>query len=257
MQPKPPLVRQAGLDVVIPVWNEAAWLERLLCRCRSSGLVGNIIVADNASSDASAAIARRHGCAVVHGGRPAQARNSGGHAARAPVILFVDADTIVPDSSLRAALRELENDAVVAVHFRTIPLTANRWIRGLYTIMRMWIGGLDRLGISQGIGTAIVVRATAFHRIGGFREDVAVGEDTMFLRDIAVLGRVVYLRRHAVFTSARRLYAEGMLAFPLKVAMWALLRLCNTTASLISYRWESYSATLAHREDRHIVGLGL
>ena len=165
--------RCATLDVVISVRNEAAWLERLLSRCGASRYVRNIVVSDNASTDASAVIARRYGCVLVSGGLPARARNNGARATTSAVVLFVDADTIVPDRSMAAALRAFDDAKVVAVHFKTIPLTTNPWIRGLYLVMRAWIAGLDRIGISQGIGTAIAVRSAAFHRLGGFRETIA------------------------------------------------------------------------------------
>lgn len=245
------------LDVVVPVWNEAAWLDRLLSRCKSSGHIANIIVADNVSSDVSRIIARHHGCIVVPGGRPARGRNSGARAATAPKILFVDADTIVPAASLDAALTAFHDDSVVAVHFRTIPLSNDLWIKSLYSLMHWWISGLDQIGISQGIGTAIAVRTTAFRRIGGFREDIAVGEDAVFLRDVAAVGRVVYLRKHAAFTSARRLHVEGGIVFPLKVVLWTFLRLCKTRASFLAYRWDGYSSSLARQEDKVISDLGL
>ncbi len=245
------------LDVVIPVWNEAPWLDRLLPRMRSSSCVASIIVADNESTDGSPGIALRHGCILVRGGRPATARNQGARSARAPIILFLDADTIIPDPSMRAALSAFADDRVSAVHFRTVPLSDSRWVKGVYVVTRLWIGALDRCGISQGIGTAIAVRQPIFHRIRGFREDVAVGEDAVFLRDAAATGRVVYLRDYPVYTSARRLRVEGWLVFPLKVAVWALLRLCKASASLMPYRWCVHDHSVARAEDEIIARLEL
>ncbi|MFQ5424644.1 MAG: glycosyltransferase family 2 protein [Phycisphaerae bacterium] len=83
------------VGVVIPALNEEASLRLLLPELVRHGL-GQIVVGDNGSTDATAAVAREHGCTVAHAPRRGygaacweamQALDSG-----VDVVLFVDAD---------------------------------------------------------------------------------------------------------------------------------------------------------------------
>ncbi len=215
---------------------------------RHTGCDCSIIVADNHSYDDTTAIARRFGCKVVSGGLPAEGRNQGARYADGSSVLFVDADVIVPSATLRAALTALARPNVVGVHARVRPLDASLFVRWCYLIMNGYIRLLNVAGISQGVGTFILVRRDAFLRVGGFREDIAIGEDTDFFRRLGRVGRVVYLTEHIIYTSARRFFVENSVWFAAKCVIWAILRLCGASASLFSYRWKSYSPDLVKNE---------
>jgi glycosyltransferase involved in cell wall biosynthesis len=162
------------IDVIIPTWNEEAWLPRLLNCLAESGSVQTVIVADNDSDDGTRAIAQAHGCRLVAGGRPARGRNAGAMVATGDILLFVDADTILPVGYLEGVEELFRDEATIAVYFRNLPLTTRPFINVLYTIMDGYIAVLGWLGIAQGVGTSIAVRASAFRRAGGFPEDVDV-----------------------------------------------------------------------------------
>jgi glycosyltransferase involved in cell wall biosynthesis len=240
---------KSGIDVIIPTWNEEYWLPRLLNSLAGSKWVQSVIVADNASDDRTRAIARAHGCRVVAGGRPARARNRGAATALADILLFVDADTVLPLGYLEALQELFRDQTTVAVYFRNLPLSSRRLTNLLYTIMDGYISALHFLGIVQGIGTSIAVRATAFRRLGGFPEDVAVGEDAYLLRRLRRLGKVRYIREWPVYTSSRRLRLDGSVRYICKLLVWLLLRLIHVKASVIGYRWERYPAEFAGLED--------
>jgi Glycosyl transferase family 2 len=65
------------LSVVIPTWNEEAWLPYLLDVLKSYDEVAEIVVADNDSSGRTVDIASAAGCLIARGGRPGPARNNG------------------------------------------------------------------------------------------------------------------------------------------------------------------------------------
>ncbi len=87
------------VSVVIPVKDDAEVLDRCLGLLRRQTVPPwEVVVVDNASSDASAAVARRHGARVVlepSPGIPA-ASCAGYDAARADVIARCDADSVPP-----------------------------------------------------------------------------------------------------------------------------------------------------------------
>jgi glycosyltransferase involved in cell wall biosynthesis len=92
----------------VPVRDGAGFLPHSLSALRGSDLPPSsweLIVVDDGSRDGSAEIAARYAERVVRlpppGGGPPAARNRGAEVARAPVIVFVDADVCVHRDALR------------------------------------------------------------------------------------------------------------------------------------------------------------
>ena len=87
------------LSIVIPTYNEEEYLPRLLASIRSQRFEGyEIVVADARSTDRTRQIAERFGARVVEGGMPGPGRNLGAVAAKGDLLLFLDADVILPDT---------------------------------------------------------------------------------------------------------------------------------------------------------------
>ena len=111
------------LTVIVPAFNEEAYLAPTLGSIRAaadeargvSGAGVEVIVVDNASTDGTAAVARRLGATVVH--EPVQgiarARNAGARRAAGDVLVFVDADVVVPRTLLVAICAAMRDPACV------------------------------------------------------------------------------------------------------------------------------------------------
>ena len=101
-----PLSRTAA---VIPAWNEAATVGAVVYAALDARLTDEVIVVDNASSDATADVAAAHGAHVVHEpttGKGEAMRAGVAAASAADVIVFLDADLV--------GLRAHHVDALVA-----------------------------------------------------------------------------------------------------------------------------------------------
>src|SRR5215831_20274551 len=98
-------------SVVIPAYNEEKYLPRLLTSIAVAGAKYSggpdqieVIVADNNSTDRTAAVARTYGTRVVHVARRriAAARNGAARVARGEILCFVDADSAIDPQTFNA-----------------------------------------------------------------------------------------------------------------------------------------------------------
>lgn len=226
-----------GVSLIIPTWNEAGWLPRLLQSARGIPEIRQTIVADKDSHDGTAELARGARCALVPGGRPSAARNHGAQAATEDILLFADADCVLTPGAVRAAVEALAIPGVVGVHVRTVPVSLDWYCQLSYSLMDIYIRALALFGIVQGVASFIAVRRDMFRACGGFDERVIVGEDADFLRRLSHRGRVQYRSDQVVFTSARRFHTERPWLFSMKVFMWTALRLLHLRRSIVDYRW--------------------
>ena len=209
--PTPP-----SLSIVMPVLDEAEGLPCALARLaplRAQGV--ELIVVDGGSSDDTAAIATPLADRVIAAprGRAAQ-MNAGAALASADTLLFLHADTRLPEGADRLVLDGLGQagrhwgrfDVAIEGRSRLLPVVA------------AFMNARSRLtGIATG-DQAIFVRREAFARAGGF-PPIALMEDIAFSRAMRRLGPPLCLRARAR-TSGRRWEAGGTLRTI--VLMWRL-----------------------------------
>ncbi|ORW33767.1 hypothetical protein AWB91_06245 [Mycobacterium paraense] len=159
------------------------------------------------------------------------------------MILFIDADTVVPRASLIRALAALSSDAALsAVAFRVAPVGGRYFPHVGYAAADLYLRFCARLGMHQGLGNAIMVRKKAFDGIGGFDECVDAGEDADLMRRIARHGGAAYLRSCVAYTSPRRFRAENNVVFGAKVLLWTAMRFMGLQQSVVRYTWTRYPA---------------
>jgi rSAM/selenodomain-associated transferase 2 len=190
--------------VIIPALNECAPLASLLRELRPVAGV-EVIVVDGGSVDGTPAAARAGGARLLEsGGRGRAAQmNAGAAAARAPVFLFLHADTR-PPAGFAELIRRAAADPGVAGGAFSFATDSPR--RSLRVIARLANWRARRLGLIFG-DQAIFARREDFRALGGFPAQPVL-EDYEFVRRLRARGRVVLLPEAAV-TSARRWHARG------------------------------------------------
>jgi len=237
-----------SISVVIPTWNEELWIPRLLKCLEQQRSFDQIIVADNNSSDATRRIAEESGCIITSGGHPGRARNLGARIAVGEILLFVDADSIFGRDVTNLVRTHMNDPETVAVHFQLRPISSSSIFRLCYFLASFYIRTLAYAGISQGVGSFMAIRRSAFLAVNGFDENIDVGEDADMFRRLSSIGKVVFERASAVYVSPRRLSLEHPVRFGLKCVLWSLLRVFASSWSIVRYRWERYPSGFAHEE---------
>lgn len=205
------------MSVIIPTLNEADTIGATLERIASQADTPQIIVADGGSTDATETRVMQAdpSATLIHAPRGrARQMNAGAAEASGSVLLFLHADTLLPDGALSMIHEALADATVVGGCFRTtFDEARNPW-------MRLWQARLWMRWPGFAFGDrGLFVRRAAFNSIGGY-PDQPIFEDLDMVRSIRQLGRFRFLDA-AVVTSARRYQRHGALRQQLRnAALW-------------------------------------
>jgi glycosyltransferase involved in cell wall biosynthesis len=214
MKPAPALPR---LSLVIPAYNEARFLPSLLDSVETAAQTYahgasavEVVVADNASTDRTAAIARERGCRVVSVEKRsiAAARNAGGAAARGRIVGFVDADMRIHPKTFDAIELALASSRIVG---GATGVSLDRWSPGLFVTFAIFLPFVWLTGFDSGV---VFCSRADFEATGGYDESLRVAEDVGFLLALRRLGRkqgkrLTRLRHVKAIASTRKFDDHG------------------------------------------------
>ncbi len=165
----------ALISIIIPVKNGANYLEEALACIERQGMNVEVIVVDDGSEDATAALAEKHGCTVLRHERscgPVAAKNTGLHAARGSYILFHDHDDRLRENALQTLYEALaEDESIAAVEAKVQDFFSPE----LTDAQRkeMALKAEPYFGLFTG---AVLMRKAIFDRIGDFPATLQAGE---------------------------------------------------------------------------------
>jgi len=190
------------ISLVIPAFDEERLLPRLLDSvdaARAAYAAGDVevVVADNASTDGTAAVAAARGCRVVRVEKRAigAARNGGAAAARGEILCFTDADGRIHRDTFGAVERAVDSGRFVA---GATGVTMERWSPGLVSTFAVFVPLLWLARMDSGV---VFCRRADFDAVGGYDESRLYAEDVLFLWA---------LRRHGRATGRRLVRLGGV-----------------------------------------------
>lgn len=202
------------LSIVIPAKNEEVYLPLLLeSIARQTFTDYEVIVADAASTDRTADVARLYGARVVTGGLPAVSRNRGAAVASGDMIVFFDAETVLQSPTfLQDEIQEMQSRHLDMGSCFVASIDARLLDRIWYGLYNMYAKLTERLH-PHAQGSCIFVRRSVHEALGGFDERVVLCEDTEYAQRVICRGyRFANLHLHPIHMSARRLRREGYLS---------------------------------------------
>lgn len=202
------------ISIVVPAFNEEKRLPETLRSIQHARQQfharqwdSELIVCDNNSTDATAAIAREHGAHVVFEpvNQIARARNAGAAAASGDWLIFVDADSRPSPELFAAVAQQIQSGRVIGggamVHLDEFHFFA-------------WFGNALWNCISRvfryAAGSFIFCDAKAFRELGGFSHELYVAEEIDLSQRLKRLAKakgkkVKIIARPSLPTSARKL----------------------------------------------------
>lgn len=209
------------LSIIVPVLNEAQELPLLLERLLPLARHGcELIIADGGSEDCSVEIVQFAGCTLVRAPRGrARQMNAGAAGASGEILLFLHADTQLPDGAALLIAQTLSDCTYQWGRFDVCIAGRPLMLRVVGCMMNL----RSRLtGIATG-DQAMFVSRTAFDAVGGF-PDQPLMEDIELSKRLRRVSRPACIHRR-VITSGRRWETRGvwrtiLLMWRLRWAYW-------------------------------------
>lgn len=190
-------------SVIIPALNEEACISRTLQSIPDDDKPVEVIVADGGSCDATRRLAEANVRVIEAPQGRARQMNAAAALAVGDILVFVHADTILPNDAfarIRFALRDGGHEA-----------GAFRLIFDQETPLLRFYGSCTKLPLPQICfgDRALFVQRDTFDEVGGF-PDIPIFEDLEMVRMLHRRGRFAFLRAD-VTTSSRRFLDVGPL----------------------------------------------
>lgn len=204
-----------NLSIIIPTLNEEKYLPLLLEEIKKQNFEDyEIIIADGGSKDKTVEIAKNYGCKITSDGSPTKARNKGAKIAQGDLFLFFDADIISLSSQFfKNFLEEFKNRNLDVASFPVYP-QGNKLDKLAYGIYN-FLAKLTQ-GFLAHATQALLVKREIHQKIGGFDEEIKIGEDHAYVREASKFAKFGFINTEPIFTSARRFEREGRLKTYLK-----------------------------------------
>jgi rSAM/selenodomain-associated transferase 2 len=206
------------ISVIIPSLNEAETITEAIRSAKSGAPDVEVIVVDGGSADGTVAVAEGLGATTISAerGRGAQ-MDAGASASTGEVLLFLHADSRLPDAWQHKVQEVMAAPGVVAGGFR---LSIDSTNRALAIVAAGANLRARALGLIYG-DQAIFASKESFLRAGGYAK-LPLMEDVYCVKKLRELGRVVLIDE-TVRTSARRWEGNSILRCTLR--NWWLLAL--------------------------------
>lgn len=169
-------MREINISIIVPVYNGAATLPQCLQalnRCKDDST--EILVIDDRCTDASPDLARSLGATVfpnTHLRGPAGARNEGADHAAGGLLLFVDADVVVPENTLRLIRDRFSANPEADALFGSYDLepAEPNFLSQYKNLFHHYVHQQSLEDSSSFWAGCGAIRKSRFHAMGGFNE---------------------------------------------------------------------------------------
>jgi len=208
------ICRKYDASFIVPALNEEGYIEPTLrsIRRQKTKLKYELIVSDGKSGDKTMRIASKYADRLVSTKKKGIwiGRNLGAAKAQGRLLVFIDADTVIPPNYLDSVHAVMHDRRITGLScgFRFDKHT--RTLKVIEHLSNRYLQLLGRLGIGELQGFNCVMRKKDFEKVGGFPNKPL--EDGAMARRLQKIGKVIYHPKIYVVTSSRRMFKGGMMS---------------------------------------------
>lgn len=188
------------ISIIIPVLNEAAYIETLLDYLDNyvdSYLVQEILIVDGGSTDATPKLVKRPGYNYINGPRGrAKQMNLGASLAQGTILYFLHVDTIPPKNFDKIIVNSMSEKSEAGC-FR-MKFDSDNLVLKLFS----WFTRINHQ-FCRGGDQSLYISKSLFTKCGGFNEDYIIYEDNEFISRLYKSTKFK-VQSHHVMTSARK-----------------------------------------------------
>jgi rSAM/selenodomain-associated transferase 2 len=225
-------------SIIVPVLNEQDRVNSMIDHLHSRGLESayEIIVVDGDSKGNTVKAIRDEDVIKIKAekGRARQ-MNAGAAVARGRVLIFLHADTMLPEGALENICRVMQNAEYVGGAF-DLKIDSDSLFLRCISVRASQRSRWSRMPYGD---QAIFLRKEYFEHIGRFK-DIPLMEDIELMRRIKRDGKKIYILPDKVTTSARRWQRDGVLYTTVRnQVLVALFHLGVNPSRLARYYWKN------------------
>lgn len=240
------------LSIIIPTLNEEGFIGDLLQQIINQEMNYEIIVSDSGSSDNTAAIVKKFielypekAIRFIHA--PIKgvsiARNNGAAHAKADYILFLDADTAIPENFLANVYLEVRRRNLDAAGCYIEPNSGKFVDKAIWSFCTHCIHKPLQYTKNPGCaGAGLIVKRRMHKKIGGFNIRLDVSEDLDYIKKISRIGKFRMLKSDntKIIFNMRRFDKEGRVRMWFKWAVMGSFYLLNTKGVKLDYEFGKF-----------------
>ena len=226
-----------SISIIIPVLNEEERIIRALDHLSKiqDDTVLDIIVVDGNHKGNTLLFLRDRKVIIIKSekGRARQ-MNSGAKRARGDILLFLHADTSVPDNAFEQIITVIKTGRYVGGAFN-FGFDSQRWVFKLIAAVASMRSRITRIPFGD---QAIFIKRNYFEEIGGFC-DIPLMEDLELMKRIRRRGDPIHIIPLNLTTSARKWEEEGVIYTTLRNWLLQFLYFCGVSPEkLVGYYYK-------------------
>lgn len=231
------------ISIIIPTFNEERFLPDLLKSIKSQTVSPQeILIVDAFSIDQTREVAKTFGCKIIKGGLPAKARNNGAKLASEKILLFLDADVVLPPAFLERTITEMHERKLDIASCFVTPRSSLKVDRFLHQFANQYMRFTQKF-YPHIPGFCIFVKRDIHQKVNGFDETLVLSEDQDYVRRVKKVGKFGYLKSYKIPVSVRRFAEDGRLKVALKYIAIELhlIFLGKIKSNIFNYKFGNHS----------------
>jgi glycosyltransferase involved in cell wall biosynthesis len=211
-------------SIIIPTLNEEKLLPNILRQIQENKILekfdAELIISDGGSKDKTVEIALQYSDKIVIHRKEClqnigEGRNAGTRVAEGDVYIFIGADVHIPDiEKFFAYVDDIFRSGKYAAMTCKVEIAPDeRRLSDIlfHSVLNIYFHSLNVFKVGMGRGECQIIRKEVFDKAGGYKKELAAGEDFEFFTRVRKLGVIHFATKVKLYESPRRYRKIGYL----------------------------------------------